>query len=59
MSDVPKAYTLAAKLLAAAKLTKEDVETLGDTINLDNEPVASPKERLVKEFEAAAEVKEE
>lgn len=54
VSDVPKAYTLAAQLLFAAKLSKDDVDALGETINLDNEPVSPPKERLAKEFEAAS-----
>jgi len=52
--DVPQAYPFMAKLMKGATLSKEDVEELGAKISTDGDPVVSPKDKLLKEYEKLA-----
>jgi len=44
--DVPLAYAFAAEIITAAKLSDEDVEELGDAIEVFGEVSPLPKDKL-------------
>ncbi|KAG8897598.1 hypothetical protein FRC00_004038 [Tulasnella sp. 408] len=52
--DVPQAYSFMARLLRGARLPQEAVESLGDKIFVDGDPLVKPKDKLLKAYNALA-----
>ncbi|KAG8910325.1 hypothetical protein FRC00_008399, partial [Tulasnella sp. 408] len=52
--DVPQAYSFMARLLRGARLPQETVESLGDKIFVDGDPLVKPKDKLLKAYNALA-----
>ena len=49
--DVPAAYKLMAILLKGSKLPRSKVDELADKIAVEGDPVAHPKDKLLREYE--------
>jgi len=54
--DVPQAYSFAATLIVAGRLSQEDVEELAESIEVLGEPMVQPKDKLLREVAKLMEV---
>ncbi|KAG8900752.1 hypothetical protein FRC00_011372 [Tulasnella sp. 408] len=52
--DVPQAYSFMARLLRGARLPQETVDSLGDKIFVDGDPLVKPKDKLLRAYNALA-----
>ncbi|KAG8912552.1 hypothetical protein FRC00_004274 [Tulasnella sp. 408] len=52
--DVPQVYVFMARLLRGTRLPHETVESLGDKIFVDGDPLVKPKDKLLKAYNALA-----
>ncbi|KAG8923092.1 hypothetical protein FRC00_006638 [Tulasnella sp. 408] len=52
--DVPQVYAFMARLLRGARLPQETVDSLGDKIFVDGNPLVKPKDKLLKAYNSIA-----